>query len=67
MQKGKFSWNDKVALFYGFISEDALKSYFREKNYKIPPLSRLDEMAEALGKPAYELIKEVESDEKANT
>ncbi len=27
----------------------------------------LDEMAEALGKPTYELIKEVESDEKADT
>jgi transcriptional regulator with XRE-family HTH domain len=67
MQRGRFSWNEKAALFYGFVSEDALKSYFREKNFKTPPLSKLDEMAEALGKPAYELIKEGESDEKANT
>lgn len=63
----KFSWNDKAALFYGFVSEDALKSYFRAENYKTPPLSKLDEMAEALGKPTYELIKEVEPNEKTNT
>lgn len=67
MQYGRFSWNDKAALFYGFISEDVLKSYFRKENYKTPPLSRLDEMAEALGKPAYELIKEVETDKKEDT
>lgn len=67
MQAGRFSWNDKAALFYGFVSEDVLKSYFREENFKTPPLSKLDEMAEALGKPTYELIKEGESDEKADT
>lgn len=67
MQAGRFSWNDKAALFYGFVSEDVLKSYFREENFKTPPLSKLDEMAEALGKPTYELIKEGESDEKTNT
>lgn len=67
LQAGRFSWNDKAALFYGFVSEDVLKSYFREENYKTPPLSKLDEMAEALGKPTYELIKEGESDEKTNT
>lgn len=67
LQHGKFSWNDKAALFYGFVSEDALKSYFREENYKTPPLSKLDEMAEALGKPTYELIKEVEPNEKTDT
>lgn len=66
LKKGRFSWSEKAALFYGFVSEDALKSYFRENNYKLPPLSKLDEMAEALGKPAYELIKG-ESDEKADT
>lgn len=67
MQYGRFSWNDKAALFYGFVSEDVLKSYFREENYKTPPLSKLDEMAEALGKPTYELIKEVGVDEKTDT
>lgn len=67
MQAGRFSWNDKAALFYGFVSEDVLKSYFREENFKTPPLSKLDEMAEALGKPTYELIKEVKIDEKADT
>lgn len=67
MQAGRFSWNDKAALFYGFVSEDVLKSYFREENFKTPPLSKLDEMAESLGKPTYELIKEVELDEKTNT
>lgn len=66
LQCGRFSWNDKAALFYGFVSEDVLKSYFREENYKTPPLKRLDEMAEALGKPAYELIKELEVDEKTD-
>lgn len=66
-REGKFSWNDKATLFYGFVSEDALKSYFRAENYKTPPLSKLDEMAEALGKPTYELIKEVEPNEKTNT
>lgn len=67
MKAGRFSWNDKAALFYGFVSEDVLKSYFREENFKTPPLSKLDEMAEALGKPTYELIKEGELDEKTNT
>lgn len=67
MEYGRFSWSEKAALFYGFVSEDVLKSYFREENFKTPPLSKLDEMAEALGKPTYELIKEGESDEKADT
>lgn len=67
LRAGRFSWNDKAALFYGFVSEDVLKSYFREENFKTPPLSKLDEMAEALGKPTYELIKEVELDEKTDT
>lgn len=67
LQKGKFSWNDKTALFYGFVSENALKSYFREENYKVPPLKKLDEMAETLGKPTYELIKGDEKNEKADT
>lgn len=61
-KKGKFSWSDRAALFYGFVSEDALKSYFREENFKTPPLKKLDEMAEALGKPTYELIKEGEKE-----
>ena len=39
----------------------------REENFKTPPLSKLDEMAEALGKPTYELIKEDKSDEKTDT
>lgn len=63
---GRFTWNDKAALFYGFVSEDALKSYFRTTNYKTPPLNKLDEMAEALGIPTYELIKGGNLDEKAN-
>ena len=67
LQKGRFTWNDKAALFYGFVSEDALKSYFREENFKTPPLKKLDEMASALGKPTYELIKEVELNEKTDT
>lgn len=67
MEYGRFSWNDKAALFYGFVSEDSLKSYFREKNYRVPPLKKLDEMAEALGKPTYELIKEISPNEKTNT
>lgn len=67
LQAGRFSWNDKAALFYGFVSEDALKSYFRVENYKTPPLKKLDEMAEALGKPTYELIKEIASNEKTYT
>lgn len=67
LQEGRFSWNDKAALFYGFVSEDALKSYFREENFKTPPLKKLDEMASALGKPTYELIKEVELNEKTDT
>jgi len=67
LQEGRFSWNDKAALFYGFVSVDALKSYFREENFKTPPLKKLDEMASALGKPTYELIKEVELYEKTDT
>lgn len=66
LQEGKFTWSDKSALFYGFVSEDNLKSYFRKKNYKVPPLKRLEEMAEALGMPVYELLKEGIFDEKEN-
>ncbi|KNY30474.1 hypothetical protein [Pseudobacteroides cellulosolvens] len=66
IDKGRFSWNDKVALFYGFVSEDVLKSYFRKENYKTPPLKRLDEMAEALGIPTYKLIKESNHNEEVN-
>lgn len=67
LQKGRFTWNDKAALFYESVSEDALKSYFREENFKTPPLRKLDEMASALGKPTYELIKEVKLIEKTDT
>lgn len=59
LQEKRFSWNDKVALFCHFVSEDALKSYFRKTDYKTPPLEKLDDMASALGIPTYELIKEV--------
>lgn len=66
LQYGRFSWSEKAALFYGFVSEDALKSYFREENFKTPPLYKLDEMAEALGKPTYELIREERLNEKTD-
>ena len=55
--KGRFSWRAKTSLFFGFVSEDMLKSYFRKTNYRVPPLKILDEMAEALGVPTYQLIK----------
>ena len=66
MTNGCFSWRNKTALFFGFVSEDMLKSYFRKMNYRIPPLKKLDEMAEALGIPTYELIKEDCFNEKRN-
>ena len=66
IDKGRTTWNDKVALFYGFLSEDVLKSYFRKKNYKTPPLKKIDEMAEALGIPPYMLIKGDIINEKEN-
>jgi len=66
LTKGCFSWRSKTALFYGFVSEDMLKSYFRKINYRIPPLKKLDEMAEALGVPTYQLIKEDCFNEKRN-
>lgn len=65
LKMGRLSWNERTALFYGFVSEDALKSYFRDSNFKTPPLNKLDEMAEALGIPTYKLIREKE-DEKDN-
>lgn len=66
IDNGRTTWNDKVALFYGFLSEDVLKSYFRTSNFKTPPLKRIDEMAEALGIPTYMLIKGGMKDEKEN-
>lgn len=66
IDNGRTTWNDKVALFYGFLSEDVLKSYFRTRNFKTPPLKRIDEMAEALGIPPYMLIKGGMKDEKKN-
>lgn len=65
LKMGRLSWDQRTALFYGFVSEDALKSYFRANGYKTPPLSKLDEMAEAIGVPTFKLIKE-KQDEKAN-
>ncbi|WP_251318480.1 hypothetical protein [Flintibacter muris] len=67
LQEGRFSWNDKAALFCCFVSVDALKSYFRERNFKTPPLKKLDEMASAIGIPAYELIKGDDANEKTDT
>ena len=64
--KGCFSWRSKTALFFSFVSEDMLKSYFRKTNYKIPPLKRLDDMAGALGVLTYQLIKEDCFNEKRN-
>lgn len=66
MTNGCFSWRNKTALFFGFVSEDMLKSYFRKINYRVPPLKKLDEMAEALGIPTYQLIKEDCFNEKRN-
>lgn len=65
LKMGRLSWDQRTALFYGFVSEDALKSYFRANDYKTPPLSKLDEMAEAIGVPTFKLIKE-RQDEKTN-
>lgn len=67
LQEGRFSWNDKAALFCCFVSVDALKSYFRERNFKTPPLQKLDEMASAIGIPAYELIKGDDANEETDT
>lgn len=66
-ERGRQTWRDKTALFFNFVSEDALKSYFRKSGYKTPPLRKLDDMAEALGKPVYELIRMEESYEKTDT
>lgn len=66
-ERGRKTWRDKTALFFNFVSEDALKSYFRKSGYKTPPLRKLDDMAEALGKPVYELIRMEEPYEKADT
>ena len=65
LKMGRLSWNERTALFYGFVSEDALKSYFIDSIFKTTPLNKLDEMAEALGIPTYKLIREKE-DEKDN-
>ena len=66
INNGKFSWSDKASVFYGFVSEDNLKSYFRKNNFKTPPLKRLDDMAEAIGIPVHQLIKKGLYDEKTN-
>lgn len=58
MSKGRRFWRDRAALFFNFVSEDALKSYFRPSGFKTPPLKRLDEMAEAIGYAAHQLIQE---------
>lgn len=57
-KKGRFSWESRAALFSGFVSVNMLKQYFKKKDYRTPPLNRLDEMAEALGIPVYKIIKE---------
>lgn len=66
INNGRFTWRDRAALFYEFVSEDALKSYFRNQNYKTPPLKKLDDMAEALGIPTYRLLKENGLDEETD-
>ena len=52
------SWNSRVTLFYGFISIDSLKAFFRNNHPNSPSLLQLGHIASALGVKPYELIAE---------
>ena len=58
-EREKSTWNEKVALFSGFVGEAALKAYFKSNSPNAPTLKKLDDMAETLGIPVYKLIEEV--------
>ncbi len=58
IDRGKTTWKDREALFFGFFGESALMSYTRDKNRRVPSLGRISLMAECLGIQVEFLIKE---------
>lgn len=54
----RVTWGEREALFFGQISTPALMSYLRNTGGRLPPLEKLDLMAECLGVEVHLLIKE---------
>lgn len=53
-----FSTPQKLALLKHVVTDFALQSYLRKQDYKLPTLSKLDIMADALGICTYSLLSE---------
>lgn len=53
-----FSIPQKLNLLNNVVTDFALQSYFRKQNYKLPTLSKLDIIADALGVSACSLLSE---------
>ena len=53
-----FSTPQKLALLNHVVTDFALQSYLRKQNYKLPTLSKLDVIADALGISTYSLLSE---------
>lgn len=53
-----FSTPQKLALLNNVITDFALQSYLRKQDYKLPTLSKLDVIADALGIYTYSLLLE---------
>lgn len=53
-----FSTPQKLALLNNVITDFALQSYLRKQDYKLPTLSKLDVIADALGISTYSLLLE---------
>lgn len=58
-----FSIPQKLSLLNNVVTDFALQSYLRKQNYKLPTLSKLDIIADALGIYTYNLLLE-ETNEK---
>ena len=53
-----FSTPQKLTLLNNAVTDFALQSYLRKHNYKLPTLSKLDVIADALGISTYSLLLE---------
>lgn len=53
-----FSTPQKLILLNNAVTDFALQSYLRKQNYKLPTLSKLDVIADALGISTYSLLLE---------
>lgn len=62
-----FSTPQKLALLNNVVTDFALQSYLRKQDYKLPTLSKLDVIADALGISTYSLLLEEKNEKRDYT